>query len=145
MKKLLALVVIFMVGFAGTMIDGPSKLLVEGTVVDSMCFAKATKMEMPKAAMSDEHLAMKDGKEVKMPACGTACAKMGMPVGLLEGGKPDGKLYLIVGPAGGYADYMAHEIKVEGEEVYAGALMPSKLWVKKDGKWHEKPLPGTMM
>ncbi len=140
MKKLFPVLLVFMVAFAGTMNaprgESPDKITVEGKLIDSKCYG------MNHANAGNDH-AGADGST--MPSCGAACAKMGLPVAVLEGGKMDGKVYLVIGPASGYADYMAKDVKFEGEQAYAGAIIPSKLWVKEEGKWKEKPLPGTMM
>ncbi len=144
MKKLLPVLLVFMVGFAGTMNapqgETPDKITVEGKLIDSKCYG------MNHDNHNDEHTVMKDGQAMQMPACGTACAAMGVPVAVLEGGQKDGKVYMIIGSAAGFKDYMAKEVKFEGEQAYAGALIPAKFWVKgENGKWKETPLPGAMM
>ena len=104
-------------------------------------------MKMPQAAINDDHMGPKpDGDGMmEVPKCGTACATMGIPVGVLEGGEAGGDVYIIVGPANGYAEYMAKTVKFEGEQAYPGAIIPSKMWVEEDGEWVEKQLPGGMM
>ncbi|GMQ82386.1 MAG: hypothetical protein BMS9Abin05_1837 [Rhodothermia bacterium] len=137
MRKLLPLLLVLGVTFAGTMnVPSSDSVTVEGKIVDSKCYG------MSQMNLEDDHTIM-GGK--KVPKCGTACATMGIPVGVLEGGEAGGKVYLIVGPAGGYAELMAQEIKIEGEEAYPGAIIPSKLWVKENNKWVKKAVPGTMM
>ena len=145
MKKLLPLLVVAFLAVAAT--PNPAPITVEGKMVDSKCYGMATGMGMPDAAINDDHMVPKpDGDGMmEMPKCGTACANMGIPVAVLEGGEPGGDVYVIIGPAGGFAEYMAKDVKFEGEEAYPGAIIPSKLWVKEDGKWAEKDLPGTMM
>ncbi|MFQ5569937.1 MAG: hypothetical protein ACE5G0_09695 [Rhodothermales bacterium] len=141
MKKFLPLLVVFFVAFAGT-VDSPTPepITVEGKLVDTKCYG------MNHDNHNDEHMVMKDGGMMAMPACGTACANMGIPVGVLEGGEPGGKVYLIIGPAAGFADHIAKEVKFEGEQAYPGGLIPMKFWVKNDGgEWEETALPGTMM
>ena len=148
MKKLIPLFVVFMVAFAGTVnLPTPAPITVEGKMIDTKCYGMAIGMGMPEAAINDNHMVPKpdgDGM-VEMPNCGTACATMGIPVGVLEGGEAGGDVYIIVGPANGYAEYMAKNVKFEGEQAYPGAIIPSKMWVEEDGKWVEKDLPGTMM
>lgn len=137
MRKVIPLLLFFGVTFAGTMnVPNSDTVTVEGKIIDSKCYG------MSEMNAGDDHTIM-GGK--KVPKCGTACATIGIPVGVLEGGEPGGKVYLIVGPAGGYAEFMAQEIKIEGEEAYPGAIIPSKFWVKEDDKWVEKVVPGTMM
>lgn len=137
MRKIIPLFFVLGLTFAGTMYTPSSdSITVEGKIVDSKCYG------MSEMNHEDDHMLPGD---MKVPKCGTACATMGIPVGVLEGGKPGGKVYLIIGPAGGYVDFMAQEVKVEGDEAFPGAIIPTKLWVKKNGKWVEKDVPGTMM
>ncbi len=149
MKKLIPLLVVFVVAFAGTVNPPtPDPITVEGKMVDTKCYGMAIGMEMPQAAINDDHMVPKpDGDGMmEIPKCGTACATMGSPVGVLEGGEPGGDVYNLVGPAGGFAEYMAKTVKFEGEQAYPGAIIPSKMWVKNDkGKWKEAHLPGVMM
>lgn len=148
MRKLFPLLLIAFMTLAAT-VDRPTPapITVEGKMVDSKCYGMATGMDMPEAAINDAHMVPKpDGDGMmEMASCGTACANMGIPVAVLEGGEPGGDVYVIIGPANGFAEYMAMEVKVEGEEAYPGSIIPSKLWVKEDGNWVEKALPGTMM
>ncbi len=137
MRKIIPLLLVVGLTFAGTMnIPSSDSVTVEGKIVDSKCYG------MSDMNHENDHM-MPGNKTIKK--CGTTCAKMGIPVGVLEGGKPGGKVYLIVGPAGGYAGFMAQEVKIEGDEAYPGAIIPTKLWVKKNGEWVEKKVPGTMM
>ena len=148
MRKLLPLLVVALLAVAATMkMPTPEPITIEGKMVDSKCYGMATGMGMPEAAINDNHMVPKpDGDGMmEMPNCGTACANMGIPVAVLEGGETGGAVYVIIGPAGGFAEYMADEVKFEGEQAYPGAIIPSKFWVKEDGNWVEKDLPGTMM
>ena len=147
MKKLLPLLVVAFLAVAATMNPAPEPITVEGKMVDSKCYGMATGMGMPDAAINDNHMVPKpDGDGMmEMPNCGTACSNMGIPVAVLEGGEPGGDVYVIIGPAGGFAGHMAKEVKFEGEPAYPGAIIPSKFWVKEGGKWVETDLPGTMM
>ena len=111
------------------------EITVEGKLVDTKCYG------MNHDNHNDEHAAPTG----TMPGCGTACAAMGIPVAVLEGGEPGGDVYVVIGPASGYATYMAKDVKFEGEQAYPGAIIPSKFWVKEEGNWVEKDLPGTMM
>ena len=133
MKKLLPLLVVFLVAFAGTVnTPNPDPITVEGKLIDTKCYG-----------LSHDNHGVDHGD---MTACGTACANMGIPVGVLEGGEPGNTVYLIIGPASGYAQYMAQEVKIEGEQAYPGGIIPTKLWVKNDGgEWEETDLPGGMM
>lgn len=141
MRKILPLLVVAFLAVAATM-KMPAPITVEGKMVDSKCYGMASGMDMPAMAINDAHK-MPDGNTVE--GCGTACATMGIPVAVVEGGEAGGDVYMIIGPAMGFAEYMAQEVKVEGEQAYPGAIIPSKLWVKEDGNWVEKAVPGTMM
>lgn len=80
-----------------------------------------------------------------MPNCATACAQMGIPVGILEGGKDDGKVYILVTPGAQVAEHAAKEARVTGDLAYPGGIIPAKLEVKNDkGTWEEIKL-STMM
>ena len=88
-----------------------------------------------KTIHEDDHM-MPGNKNA--PKCRIVWAMMEFPVGVLEGREPGGKVYLIVAPAGGYAEFMAQEIRVEGYEAYPGASILSEIWVKEYDKWVEK-------
>jgi len=143
MKKLLPLLVVFLVAFAGTINaperTAPEPVTIEGKLVDTKCYG------MNHDNHNDEHTVMQEGEAMQMPGCATACANMGIPVGVLTGGEPGNDVVLIIGPASGYAKHIAKEVKVEGEQAYPGAIIPSKLWVKEGSEWKEAQLPGTMM
>lgn len=148
MRKLIPLLVVAFLAVAATMkMPAPEPITVEGKLVDSKCYGMATGMGMPEAGINDDHMVPKpDGDGMmKVAKCGTACATLGIPVAVLEGGEAGGDVYVIIGPAGGFAEYMANDVKFEGEQAYPGAIIPSKFWVKEDGNWVEKALPGTMM
>ncbi len=143
MKKLLPFLVVFLVAFAGTMKapaeKTPDVVTIEGKLVDTKCYG------MNHDNHGDEHTVMHGDKKMQMPGCATACANMGIPVGVLKGGEPGNDVVLVIGPASGFAEYMAKEVKFEGEQAYPGAIIPMKFWVKEGGEWKEADLPGTMM
>ncbi len=110
---------------------------IEGTLVDSKCFAMGGMM-----AKNDKH-PMPNGKE--MPGCATACAAMGIPVAVLDG---DGNVHVLALPAKEMSQYMAQEIRVTGMHGKGGpgsAFLVEKMAVKEEGKWVDKTVPGTMM
>ena len=90
---------------------------------------------LAKTNHEDDHMMPGNKNALK---CRIVWATMGFPVGVLEGREPGGKVYLIVAPAGGYAEFMAQEIRVEGYEAYPGASILSEIWVKEYDKWVEK-------
>lgn len=79
----------------------------------------------------------------KLPNCATACASMGIPVGVLD---KDKKVHIIAGPASVYANWMELEVRVKGMYgKYAKVFIPEKIEVKENGKWVDKDVPGAMM
>ncbi len=108
-------------GFAG----GGKEGTLEGEIVDTRCYLN---ME-------------KHGAEHRK--CAVACAKDGIPSGILVG---DGKVYTLLVASSGLAEYQAEEARVTGtifEE--SSSVSPKKLELKKNGKWVEVPLPEAMM
>jgi hypothetical protein len=98
---------------------------IEGEVVDTACFLKGE---------------MRGEKHQK---CAAACSKDGIPTGIVDAA---GKMYTILAPSPGLADYQAAQARITGV-VYetARAIEPKKIEIKKDGKWAEVPLPESMM
>ncbi|RMG34322.1 MAG: hypothetical protein D6732_10610, partial [Methanobacteriota archaeon] len=104
---ILGLLVVF--SYAG---DKDKKMMkpttIQGTLVDAKCYLGG--VAMGKAAMNfgNDHMVMgKDGNMMKVPNCATACANMGIPAAIVEGGKPGGKTTIIIAPANMFAQYMA--------------------------------------
>lgn len=96
---------------------------VEGTLIDMKCYA-----ENPENTGND-HVTPKG----KMPACAQVCAKMGIPVGVLDA---DGNVVVLLVPSLQLADYMAMQIRVEGPPLLDGGVMvPTKIEIKKGDKW----------
>lgn len=120
--------------------DSPGPITVTGTIIDTKCYG------MNHDNVQNEHVVpMKDRKIGTMPNCATACAQMGNPVGILEGGNEDGKVYILVTPAGQLAEHAAKQARVTGDLAYPGGIIPMKLEVKNaQGKWEEVKL-ATMM
>lgn len=98
---------------------------VEGTLVDTMCYFK-------EGFTANTHRGVLN--------CGTACAKMGIPVGLLTAG---GKVYVLVGPSLQLASHVGKGARVTGT-VKQGSLVPEKVEVKKGDSWEEVKI-ATMM
>lgn len=106
---------------------------IEGTLVDMKCYSAG-------GFVTNDH---KDAKGNTLANCATACASMGIPVGVLDAEK---NVHVIAGPAQGYANWMAKDVRMHGTfGKYAKVFIPDKVEVKEDGKWVEKDLPGTMM
>lgn len=114
---LLALALVLGVGLAFAGSEGKTKT-VEGTLVDTQCYFKG-------GFTGNDHGPMK--------ACGTACAKGGLPVGILT---TQGKHYALVVPGPAVADHVGKTVKATGE-VREGSLIPDKgqLQVKEGDSW----------
>lgn len=139
MKKLFPLLMLVIFVLAGAA-DAPKKITITGKLIDTKCYG------MNHMNVENEHVVpMKDGTMGKLPNCATACAQMGIPVGILEGGKADGNVYILITPATQLADHASKEARVTGELAYAGGVIPEKFEVKNaQGKWEEVKL-ATMM
>ena len=131
------------VGFVGYGVAGEGddhgmkakEITVEGLLVDTKCYG------MNPVNWKTTHMTPKG----EMPNCAQACAKMGIPVGVLKDGKEGGLVYILVTPSGALADHMARTVKVTGMHAYEGGIIPEQVWVKNDeGKWEEVKI-ATMM
>lgn len=123
----LALVVGAGVAFAGEYGKGKT---VEGTLVDTKCYLMNAKNS------GNDHMTPKG----LMPNCGTACAKMGIPVALLTA---NGKVVTLAVPAGQVADYVGQTARATGL-VKGSAIVAEKLEVKEGNSWKEVNI-ATMM
>jgi len=143
MKKLAPLMLgLGMLAFTfpnATTVSTPDDITVTGKLIDTKCYG------MNSANVGNDHMVPgKEDKMMTMPNCATACASMGIPVGLLVDGEKDAKVYVLITPAGGLAEHQAKEARVTGMELYGGGILPSKIEVKEDGKWVDVT-PGGMM
>ena len=128
MRKLLPLLVVTFLAVAATMErPAPEPITVEGKVVDSKCYGMAT--GMPEAAINDAHMVPNPNGDgmVEMANCGTACANMGIPVAVLEGGE-----------AGGEED------TASSQQYEAVGVIVSFMAEKKFVNIAHKPIPGFM-
>jgi hypothetical protein len=108
----------------------------EGTLVDTKCYTM-----MPDMNAGMDHKGMgADGKMMEVKGCAKLCAKMGIPVALLEKG---GKTHVLAAPANQIANYMAQEVKIDGQEM-GGVFHVDKLQVKQGGGWKEVKLTYPM-
>lgn len=153
MKKLLVLAVaaVFGVGIWATLaIAGDQdkgmmgQKTVEGTLVDAKCYLMAAGMNKPEMNFGNDHMVKgHDGNMMKMPSCATACANMGIPAAIVEGGKPGGKTYIIIAPASTFAEHMAKNARITGTLTDAG-IIAMKAEVNDGGKWKEVAIAGMM-
>lgn len=96
----------------------------EGTLVDAACYLKG-------GAKTNDHGPMK--------GCGTACAKGGVPVGILTA---EGKYVTLGVGAPIVAEHVGQTVRASGE-VKEGVLLPAKLEVKQGANWKEVKLDAT--
>jgi len=145
MKRLLPLFAAALFIFAATMGDAPvKKITVTGHLVDTKCYGMGTAMGKPGMNYGNDHMIKKGDKMMKVPNCATACASMGIPVGIVDGSKPGNKTYIIITSATALKDHMDQEARVTGEEAFPGSIIAGKVEVKVDGKWKDVT-PGAMM
>jgi len=104
----------------------PKPVTIEGTLIDTKCFS------MNSANKANDHMTP-DGNKV---ACAAACAKMGIPVGLLTA---KGDVVVILAPAPAFKDHMAQTARITGVRAQKGAaIVPDKAEVRgADGTWTE--------
>lgn len=79
---------------------------VAGVLVDTKCYGL-----MPKENAGNDHMVMKGGQAAKMPSCATACANMGIPVGLKRGNQTT---LVLAAPANQLSKHMGEEVKLAG-------------------------------
>lgn len=122
---ILTLVAVMAIGVSTALAGGQGKT-VEGTLVDTKCYL------MNSANTGNDH--------GKMTGCGTACAKMGIPVSVLTA---EGKVLTLAIPAGQVADYVGKTARVTGA-VKHGAIVAEGIEVKEGNSWKKVDL-ATMM
>ena len=69
---------------------------------------------------------------------------MGIPTGIVEGGTPDGKTYVLITSTTALKDHMAKEARVKGELAFDGGIIVGQIEVKEGGKWVDVT-PASMM
>jgi hypothetical protein len=102
-----------------------SSMTMSGVLIDTKCYS------MNKANKGNDHMT----SHGEMAACGTACAKLGFPVGLL---RSNGAVVILVGPSTSFADHIGAAARVTGVRVLGmtNAVRPSKVEVKDaNGHW----------
>ena len=111
--------------FAADEEEKPS--VIEGEMVDMKCY-----------------LGMGMGGGGKHSKCAVKCAEMGIPAAVVEEGT--GKVYTILGPSKGFAQFMGKTVRITGATPEKSiAIIPEKLQVKEGDKWVEAKLPGSMV
>jgi hypothetical protein len=69
---------------------------------------------------------------------------MGIPSGIVEGGKIGGRTYIIIASANGLKDHMDKEARVTGTSAFEGGIIASKVEVRDGDAWIDVT-PGAMM
>ncbi len=100
-------------------------LRVSGVLIDTRCFA------LDKANLTDDHTR----PEGQVPGCAGACARQGFPVAILEGGKPDGYVWVLSFPPQVFADYMGRTVRVDGVFRSQGILIPHRVEMRSGDGW----------
>lgn len=141
MRRIAPLMLAMIFVFAGTIFPAaPKNITVTGTLVDTKCYGM-----MAEANFGNTHkLPGANGAMMDVPNCATACAGMGIPTGIVEGGVVGNKTYVIIASATALKDHMAKEARVTGELAFEGGIIASKIEVKEDGVWVDVT-PGAMM
>lgn len=98
---------------------------VEGTLVDGKCFLKM-------GAKGNDH--------GEMAGCGTACAKMGIPTGVVTA---DGNYYTLVVASSVVAKHVGSTVRVTGMKK-DGNLIAEAIEVKTDSGWKKVKLASMM-
>lgn len=101
----------------------PEVKTVEGELLDLRCYTA-------RGAQGEAH-----------QACGTACAKRGLPIGVLN---TDGKAYTLLVSSPAYADYINKDVRITGK-VTNMLLSPTKMEVKDGDTWKAVELSKEMM
>lgn len=111
------------------------EVTVIGLLVDSKCYGENNEN------MAADHMT----EQGLVESCAQASAAMGVPVGLLVDGKKGGQLYILIAPAPAFVEFMTQTVKVVGTVTFAGAIIPSEIFVKNEaGEWEEAKIL-TMM
>lgn len=128
MKKVMGmmLLVCLVIALSSVFAGEKKTSVIVGELVDVKCYA----------AMG------KHGEEHK--ACAIDCAKMGIPVGVVD--ENTGTAYVLLAPAPDLAEHQARRVRVTGKVLHnPQSILPTKLEVEKEGKWEEVKLPESMM
>jgi hypothetical protein len=106
---------------------------IEGTLVDTRCYS------IDQAHRAVDHKTA-DGT---IEACAQACARLGIPVGLLTAG---GEIAILIAPSHDFENHMGRTARATGVPVFGGAaLRPDSISVKgTDGGWAKLELHQMM-
>jgi len=127
MKRIttLTLALVLAVGVGLALAGEKEAKTVEGTLVDAKCYLAG---------------GFKGNDHMGTAKCGTACAKSGLPVGVLT---TEGKYLTVAVPSPQVAEIVGETVRATGA-VKNNTITPEKLEVKKNGKWEEVKLAAMM-
>jgi hypothetical protein len=105
---------------------------VTGILIDTHCYS------LDRAYATDDHRTPNGTIE----GCAEACAKLGIPVGVLTA---SGDVVVLLVPAPDLADHMGSDARAVGRRTFANSLRPDSVFVKDDGgAWISVPLHQMM-
>ena len=119
-----AVVGVSAIGFAQGMMPKQKSITVTGTLIDTKCYS------MNSRNTGNDHITPMG----EMKGCGTLCANLGIPVGVLTA---KSVVWVLVTPSKDLADHIGKPGRVTGAEVYGGhSLRPDKIEVQgPSGAW----------
>lgn len=120
-QAILVVLVFFLMASLDVATAGSDDKKIEGTLIDTDCY-----LANPGQNKGNTHSSVK--------TCGTLCARMGKPVGLVTA---EGKFYVLVVASPRLADHMGRTLRVTGTLQQGLLLLPAKLEVKKGESWEE--------
>jgi len=112
------------VGHSKDSMSKTKSITVSGSLIDTKCYS------MDSRNMGNDHITPRG----EMKGCGTLCAKLGIPVGVLTG---KNEVWVLVTPSQDLADHIGEEARITGTPVYRGhSIRPDKIEVKgASGEW----------
>jgi hypothetical protein len=128
LKLMLFTIALLALGFgvsAGTKAARPQVRTAEGLLVDLKCYT------MDPAEIGNDHTTSAGKPWV---GCAAVCARMGVPVGLLVGGKAGGEVLVLVAAAPPLADHMGGWARVKGSVVLDGKGLVTRTIEVRDQK-----------
>jgi len=105
---------------------------VTGILIDTHCYS------LDRAYAADDHKTPNGTIE----GCAEACAKLGIPVGVLTA---SGDVVVLLAPSPDLADHMGREARAVGRRTFVNSLRPDSVFVRDDkGAWAPVPLHQMM-
>ena len=110
----------------------PAPVTISGTLVDTKCYA-----------MSADNFTNDHG-DIK--GCGTACANLGIPVGIVKDGKKGDPAVILLAPSRSFADRVGATVRATGSYVWKNAaiLVDKAEYKDSGGSWVEIKIKGPM-